>query len=120
MLVFVLHILISFMVLGISLLLPVQTVKYKISKLNNITGIYGILGIVIVGIGIFIGGGESLHEYIYITFIIQLIILGLLLLVNFLNKKVGYSKLKSICSLCLITISLLFYIYYIIASFIYY
>lgn len=107
------------MVLGITLF-PAKTVKFNNRTLNNTTAIYGLFGIILVGLGMYIGGGESLHAYFYITVIIQLIILGLFVLTYHLFKKVGYSKLINICSLCLVTISYLMYIYYIIASFIYY
>lgn len=119
MIVFSLHILISFIVFGISFF-PINTVNFKKSSLNNIVGIYGIAGIVIVGLGMYLGGGESLHAYIYITFIIQLIILALFFLISLLVKKVGFSKIINICSFCLVTISFLLYLYYIILSFIYY
>ena len=118
MLAFVLHILTSFMVLGISLL-SVGTVKFKSNKLNIVSTTLSAIGIILVGTGIYIGVGESLQAYIYITFIIQLIILGLFLVINLLIKKAGYSKLISICSICFVAISFLSYVYYIIASFIY-
>ena len=120
MLEFLLHILISFMVLGISLF-PAQMVRTKGGgTLANMAGISGFLGIILVGTGIFIGGAEAVHAYHYITFIAQLIILGLSLLIYRLFKKVGYSKLINICSICLVIISHLTYIYYIIGSFLYY
>lgn len=119
MLVWLLHILICFMVLGITFFAP-QMVENKSSTLSYLIAISVLLGVMLVGTGIYIGMGESLHAYIYITFILQLIILGLLLLIYRLFKKVGYSKLINICSLCLVTISHLTYVYYIIASFIYY
>jgi hypothetical protein len=118
-LAFLFHILISLIVLGISIL-SVGTVKFKNNKLKILSTTCSSIGIILVGIGIFIGGGDSLHAYIYITFIIQLIILILFLLLNLFNNKVEYSKIKSISSICLITISLILYIYYIIASFIYF
>ncbi|MFI8493304.1 hypothetical protein ACIGC1_10395 [Peribacillus butanolivorans] len=119
MLVWFLDILICFMALGITMF-AAQMVENKSSTLNNLLAISVLLGILLVGTGIYIGMGGSLHAYLYITFILQLIILGLLLLIYRLFKKVGYSKLISICSLCLLTISHLTYVYYIIGSFIYY
>lgn len=62
--VFLLHILISFTVLGISFF-PVHTVKFKSSNLKNIVGIYGIIGIVIVGLGMYMGG-ETPYNHISI------------------------------------------------------
>ena len=105
------------MVLGITLV-PAQIVEIKSSTLKNIVGISGLLGIILVGTGIFIGG-ESLHAYLYITFILQLIILGLFLLLYRLFKKVGYLNLINFCSICLVIISHLTYVYYIIMSFMY-
>ncbi|MGE7879787.1 hypothetical protein [Peribacillus muralis] len=114
MLVWLLHILICFMVLGITLF-PAQIVKS-----NNTIGKSGLLGVILVGTGVYIGGGETLHAYLYITFILQLIIIGLFFLLYRLFKKVGYSKLINIFSICLVIISHLTYVYYIIASFVYY
>jgi hypothetical protein len=115
---FILHILICIMVLGISFF-PAQMVKTKGGTLANMAGITGLLGLLLVGTGIYIGGAEAVHSYHYITFIVQLIILGLFLLIYHLFKKVGYSKLININSICLAIISQLTYVYYIIASFIY-
>lgn len=117
-LVFLLHILISFMVLGITLV-PAQIVEFKRSALNNIVGITGISGIFLVGIGMYIGMGESLHAYFYITFILQLIIICLFFLNYRHFKKVGYSKFINISSMILVIISYLNYVYYIIGSFLY-
>lgn len=119
MLVFSLHILICFMVLGTTMF-PAEIVESKTRTQDNILGISGLSGILLVGTGIYIGGGESLHAYLYITFILQLIILALFLLIYRLFKKVGYSKLITICSICLFIISHVSFVYYIIASFIYY
>ncbi|MGG4264720.1 hypothetical protein [Peribacillus simplex] len=119
MLVWLLHILICFMALGITFFAP-QMVENKSKTLGYLIAISVLLGVMLVGTGIYIALGESLNSYIYITFILQLIILGLLLLIYRHFKKVGYSKLINICSLCLVTISHLTYVYYIIGSFIYY
>jgi hypothetical protein len=117
-LVFLLHILISFMVLGITLV-PGRIVEFKRSGLNNIVGIIGISGIFLVGTGIYIGIGESLQTYLYITFILQLIIICLFFLNYRHFKKVGYSKFINISSMILVIISYLTYVYYIIGSFLY-
>ncbi|WP_400242223.1 hypothetical protein AB3U99_15140 [Niallia sp. JL1B1071] len=119
MLVLLFHLLSSFMVLAISLFLG-KTVNFESKKLNNIIGGYGLTGIVLVGIGIYIGIGENLKAYMFITFLGQLVIICFFLLIFSLLKKDGYSKLINIYSICLVIISHLIYIYYIIASFIYY
>lgn len=107
------------MVLGISMF-PSQMVKTTDGgTLASMAGISGLLGIFLVGTGIFIGGAEVVHAYHYITFIAQLIILGLFLLIYHLFKKVGYSKLINISSIFLALFSHLTYVYYIIASFMY-
>lgn len=106
------------MVLGISLF-PVRTVESKNRKLENIAGIYGFVGILLAGTGIYIGGGGTLQAYIYITFIAQLLILCLFVLISSQRKKVGHSVLINIISICLVTISFLTYVYYIVASLIY-
>lgn len=118
MLVFLLHILISFMVLGITLI-PAQIVEFKRSTLNNMVAIIGLSGIFFVGTGIFIGIGESLHTYIYIALILQLFILCLFYLLYRLFKKVGYSNIINSCSIFLVIISYSTYAYYIIGSFLY-
>ncbi len=117
-LVFSLHILISFMVLGITLV-PAQIVEFKRIGLNNMVAIIGLSGIFLVGTGIFIGIGESLHTYIYITLFLQLLILCLFYILYRLFKKVGYSSLINSCSISLTIISYLTYVYYIIGSFLY-
>ncbi|MFT8323420.1 MAG: hypothetical protein ABF649_21395 [Bacillus sp. (in: firmicutes)] len=120
MLVLFIDILISLMTLTITFF-SINTLKFNSSTLKNIAAAYQGFGILLVGTGMYIGGGSSFHTYLYITFTIQLIILGLFLLVYYLPfKKVGHSKLINIYSLCLVTISYLMYVYYIIASFIYY
>lgn len=117
-LVFLLHILISFMVLGIALV-PAQIVEVKSSALKNTVGITGILGIILVGIGIFIGIGEYLQAYFYVTFIVQLIIICILFFNYRHFRKVGYSNFINISSMILVIVSYLTYVYYIIASFLY-
>ncbi len=119
MLLFLLDILISLMVLGIAFF-PIQTVNVTNSKLENMMGIYGFVGISLVGTGMYIGGGESIRDYYYLTFSVELIILLLFLLIYRHIKRKGHSRLINICSICLVTISYLLYVYYIIASFIYY
>ena len=55
------------MVLGISLF-PAQMVKTKGGgTLANMAGIPGLLGIILVGTGIYIGGAEAVHAYHYIS-----------------------------------------------------
>lgn len=117
-LVFILHILISFMVLGIALI-PAQIVEFKRSTLNNMVGIIGLSGIFLVGTGIFIGIGETLHTYIYITLILQFIILCSFYLLYRIFKNMGYSSLINLSSISLVIISYLTYVYYIIGSFLY-
>lgn len=119
MLEFLLDILMSFMVLGITLF-SAHIIKFKNSTLENIVAITGLFGIFLVGTGMYIGGSVSVHAYHYIIFIVQLIITGLLLLLYRLFKRGGPSKLINICSIFLVLVSLLTYVYYIIASFIYY
>lgn len=116
---FLIHILISIMVLVISLFLGI-TVEFKSKSKNNIAGFYGLAGMLLAGIGIYIGAGEIVHAYHYITLVSESFILGVLLLIRLLFKKRGPSKLINIGSICLVTISYVTYVYYIIASFIYY
>jgi hypothetical protein len=115
---FLFHILISFMVLGITFV-PAHIVEFKRSALNNIVGTTVISGIFLVGTGMYIGIGDSLHAYFYITFILQLIIIFLFFLNYRHFKKVGSSKFINISSIILVIISYLTYVYYIIASFMY-
>lgn len=119
MLVFLLHISISFMVLGISLI-PAQIVEVKKSSvLKNTVGLSGLLGIMLVGTGIYIGGGESLQPYFYITFIVQLLILCFFIILYSLYKKSGYSTFINIFCIFLAALSHFMYGYYIVASFLY-
>ncbi|TRZ38500.1 hypothetical protein CEQ21_24240 [Niallia circulans] len=120
-LVILFEVIISFSVLTITFI-SVDTVKYNNKTIENIVGVYGLIGILLVGTGMYIGGGggQSLKEYYYISIITQLVILGLVIVLNRMSKKAGRQKLISICSLSLVTISFIMYVYYIIASFIYY
>ncbi|WP_226535900.1 hypothetical protein [Fictibacillus halophilus] len=117
-LVLLLHILISFMVLGIAFILG-RIVEFKRSSLNNMVAITALSGIFLVGTGMYIGIGESLHAYFYITFILQLIIICLLFFNYRHFKKAGNSKFINISSMILVIISYLTYVYYIIGSFLY-
>jgi hypothetical protein len=55
------------MVLGITLV-PAQIVEIKSSTLKNIVGVSGLLGIVLVGIGIFIGDISLYNIFITIDY----------------------------------------------------
>ena len=74
----------------------------------------------LVGTGIYIGGGETLYAYYYIAFIVELLILGLFLLMRHQFKKAGHSTFIDICSILLVFISQLTYVYWVVASIIYY
>lgn len=120
MLVLLFDVLIGLITLVIPFIL-INTLKFNSGTLDNIAGGYVLFVIILVGTGMYIGVGSSFHAYLYITLIVQSIILGLSLLIrNLLFKKIGHSKLINISSLCLVTISYIMYIYFIIASFIYY
>ena len=116
-LTFILDILISFLVLGIGFL-PPDIVGNK--SLKNIAYFFGFLGIMLVGTGIYIGGGETVHAYYYISLVVELLILGLFLFMRRQFKKAGHSTLIDICSISLLLLSQLMYVYWIVASFIYY
>lgn len=106
------------MVLGIALVLG-RIVEFKRSALNNMVAITALSGIFLVGTGMYIGIGESLHAYFYITFILQLIIICLLFFNYRHFKKAGNSKFINISSMILVIISYLTYVYYIIGSYLY-
>lgn len=118
MLVFLLHILISFIVLGIALLLA-QILGSTNSTINRVTAKVILFGILLVGIGIYIGSNSSLHNYFYITLVLLLILLFVLTLIYRRFKKVGNTTIINISSIFLVAISYLVYIYYIVSSFMY-
>lgn len=117
--VFLLHIIISFIVLGIALLLA-QIVEFNSSRMNKITARFSLIGILLVGTGIYVGSKSSLDMYFYITLVLQLILLFVLTLIYHRFKKVGHTTIINIGSIFLVAISYSVYIYYIISSFIYY
>ncbi len=110
------HIFISALVLCMSFF-PVIIVKPSI--LEKISGILGIVGIVIVGTGMYIGQGESLNSYIYITLFIELTCLCILTLLYYLSKK-RVNTLISVITIVTSVFSLGTYVYYVIFSFIEY
>lgn len=116
------EVIISFMVLAITFncIGPILTEKLNSETLQRIAAVYGVFGIFLVGTGMYIGGGMSLKAYYYITFLIELITLCISILIYRLIKKRGHSKLINVCLFSLLTISYGFYIYFIVASFIYY
>ncbi len=118
-LVLLFEVIISFTVLAITFI-SFDSVKSNSKILNNIAAGYVFIGILLAGTGIYIGGGQTLKAYYYISIVTQVIILVFSLLLNRMSKRAGGSKLISICSLSLVTISFIMYIYYIVASFIYY
>lgn len=119
MLEFIIHITVSFMVLGISLFMG-AIVDFNNRAKNGVAGFVGGAGIILAGTGIYIGASQSVHAFHYITLMAQLIILGLLLALRHQFKKTGPSTFINIASICLVILNHLAYVYYIVGSFIYY
>jgi len=116
---FIIHVTVTFMVLGISLFMG-AIVEFKNKVKNEVAGFVGGTGIILAGTGIYIGGSQSVHAFHYITLVALLIILGFLLALRHQFKKTGPSTFINIASIGLVILNHLAYVYYIVASFIYY
>jgi len=119
MLQFLLEITTSIMVLGIALIAS-ELVDSKHKLLKNISYTCGATGLLLLCTGLYFGTAQSLHVYHYVSFAIEVLILGFLVIMQRQLKKSGHSIFIDICSICLVIISQLTYVYYIVASFIYY
>lgn len=117
---FVIDIAISFMTL-IIVLAPRFTVKFSNKKLNNAVGTLCAIGLMVVGVGVYIGGSLILSPYVYIPAIVQLVILGIFSFIYFACiKRNGFTTLLNVISICLVCIALFVYVFYVIGSFIHY
>ncbi len=97
-----------------------KALKRATNIVKNISAFCGLAGILIVGTGIYIGGTIEMHGYIYVVLLIQSIIFGILILIGVYMRKKGYSLFLHIITIILTIIALSIYIYYVIASFLYY
>ncbi|EAD8645488.1 hypothetical protein BFE03_07495 [Listeria monocytogenes] len=75
-------------------------------------------GIMIVGTGIFISGGNTLQSYVYVILVVQIIILCIELILVLWSKRKGESTILSILSATFSLVALGVYIYYVVARFI--
>lgn len=120
MLITVVDIAISFITLTI-VLAPGFTVKFSSKKLNNAVGMLCVIGIVIVGVGIYISGSLTFSPYVYIPAIVQLMILGIFSFIYFVYiKRRGFTMFLNLMSVCLVCIALVVYVLYVIGSFVHY
>ncbi|EAD7213749.1 hypothetical protein CGD15_05475 [Listeria monocytogenes] len=86
--------------------------------LVNIGGNIFFAGILIVGTGIFISGGNTLQSYVYVILVVQIIILCIELILVLWSKRKGESTILSILSATFSLVALGVYIYYVVARFI--
>ncbi|EOI6974508.1 hypothetical protein ACMVKW_000825 [Listeria monocytogenes] len=75
-------------------------------------------GIMIVGTGIFISGGNTLQSYVYVILVVQIIILCIELILVLWSKSKVKSTILSIQSAIFSIVALGVYIYYVVARFI--
>ncbi|EAC9077604.1 hypothetical protein FH017_14590 [Listeria monocytogenes] len=75
-------------------------------------------GIIIVGTGIFISGGNTLQSYVYVILVVQIIILCIELILVLWRKRKGKSTILSILSAIFSIVALGVYVYYVVARFI--
>lgn len=75
-------------------------------------------GIMIVGTGIFISGGNTLQSYVYVILVVQIIILYIELILVLWSKSKGTSTILSILAAIFSIVSLGVYIYYVVSRFI--
>ncbi|EQC0676661.1 hypothetical protein ACY2DU_001408 [Listeria innocua] len=86
--------------------------------LVNIGGSIFFAGILIVGTGIFISGGNTLQTYVYVILVVQIIILCIEFILVLWSKSKGTSTILSILAAIFSIVALGVYIYYVVASFI--
>ncbi|EAE1482292.1 hypothetical protein [Listeria monocytogenes] len=95
---------------------------YLSEKTKGILGKIGasifFAGILIVGTGIFISGGNTLRSYVYVILVVQIIILCIELILVLWSKSKGKSTILSILSAIFSIVALGVYIYYVVARFI--
>ncbi|OFH48558.1 hypothetical protein BJN05_10445 [Listeria monocytogenes] len=115
---FIIDILINFITFAICVMPFYLSEKTK-GILGKIGGIIFFAGIMIVGTGIFISGGNTLQSYVYVILVVQIIILCIEFILVLWSKSKGKSTILSILSAILGIVALGIYIYYVIASFIY-
>lgn len=105
----------------IIVLAPGFTVKFSSKKLNNAIGTLCVIGILVVGVGIYIGGSLILSPYVYIPAVVQLAILGIFSFIYFAwIKRNGFTMILNLISICLVCIALVVYVFYVIGSFVHY
>ncbi|EAH4445585.1 TPA_asm: hypothetical protein GZK45_04950 [Listeria innocua] len=86
--------------------------------LVNIGGSIFFAGILIVGTGIFISGGNTLQTYVYVILVVQIIILCIEFILVLWSKSKGTSTILSILAAIFSIVALGVYIYYVVARFI--
>ncbi|MHC5376752.1 hypothetical protein ACYRFF_06220 [Listeria welshimeri] len=86
--------------------------------LVNIGGSIFFAGILIVGTGIFISGGNTLQTYVYFILVVQIIILCTEFILVLWSKSKGTSTILSILAAIFSIVALGVYIYYVVARFI--
>ncbi|EAC5859648.1 hypothetical protein HB822_06305 [Listeria innocua] len=86
--------------------------------LVNISGSIFFAGLMIVGTGIFISGGNTLQTYVYVILVVQIIILCIEFILVLWSKSKGTSTILSILAAIFSIVALGVYIYYVVARFI--
>ncbi|EAA0093017.1 hypothetical protein K9J90_000221 [Listeria innocua] len=86
--------------------------------LVNIGGSIFFAGLMIVGTGIFISGGNTLQSYVYVILVVQIIILCIELILVLWSKSKGTSTILSILAAIFSIVALGVYIYYVVSRFI--
>ncbi|EAC8326966.1 hypothetical protein IT82_00855 [Listeria monocytogenes] len=86
--------------------------------LVNISGSIFFAGLMIVGTGIFISGGNTLQTYVYVILVVQIIILCIEFILVLWSKSIGTSTILSILAAIFSIVALGVYIYYVVARFI--
>ncbi|EAD1191636.1 hypothetical protein AABU47_001264 [Listeria monocytogenes] len=114
---FIIDILINFITFAICVIPFYLSEKTK-GILEKIGASIFFAGIIIVGTGIFISGGNTLQSYVYIILVVQIIILCIELILVLWSKSKGKSTILSILSTIFSIVALGVYIYYVVARFI--
>ncbi|WP_232057816.1 hypothetical protein [Listeria sp. PSOL-1] len=114
---FILDIVINFIAFTNFLIVSV-TLRSEKQFIEKAIAFLGLLGMAMVGMGLFISGVEKVYTYMYAILLIEVLLLLAMLTINHLIKWGKSNFLKNICILSLIVVNFFIYITYVTLTFI--
>lgn len=115
---FGIDLLINFITFGVCFL-PLYFADKSRPLFENIAVTMAFIGLVGVGTGIFISSSEEINTYVYIILIIQICALSIDGILILWKKRFGNNTFLILISILTSIVSMILYIYYVVASFIY-